>query len=252
MYLTIDKDLQEAAYHIVEEKLAAILLTKIQNVTNYTPDPDGDADNLIIPIDDVYNTFIENEILDTSHFASADAQPAEQAVNAAYQAGRDTALSSVMAQLQSPDASAYKDLPKELQAYMNYIASTVLTNSTEILVKDDIDTSDATYKAWRDEESISLYEYLNYAISKNWVDTSKLKEYVSEGRYSDSSEVYQGILTFLNEYLMTDKGFEKLVYKYMIKSGAISGNQICMMLYEQNVLPLIRHHMTVCVRSQFL
>ncbi len=237
VYLTIDKDLQEAAYHIVEEKLAAILLTKIQNVTNYTPDPDGDADNLIIPIDDVYNTFIENEILDTSHFASADAQPAEQAVNAAYQAGRDTALASVMAQLQSPDASAYKDLPKELQAYMNYIASTVLTNSTEILVKDDIDTSDATYKAWRDEESISLYEYLNYAISKNWVDTSKLKEYVSEGRYSDSSEVYQGILTFLNEYLMTDKGFEKLVYKYMIKSGAISGNQICMMLYEQNVLP---------------
>ncbi|MEG2985949.1 MAG: penicillin-binding transpeptidase domain-containing protein [Lachnospiraceae bacterium] len=237
LYLTIDKNLQEAAYNIVEEKLAAILLTKLQNTLDYTPDPNGDSDNIIIPISEVYNSFISNEILNSSHFSSPDAQPAEQAVHATYAAGQERALTEVISQLQSPEVAAYKDLPTELQAYMNYIAAEVLTKNTGILLSDAIDTNDSTYQAWKEEESISLYTFLNYAISKNWVDTSKLKQYVAEGKYSDSNEVYQGILTFLAEELKTDKGFEKLVYRYMIRAGTISGAQLCMILYEQNVLP---------------
>ena len=61
-----------------------------------------------------------------------------------------------------------------------------------VIMPDAIDTNDATYKAWKDEESINIYTYLNYAISKNWIDTSLLKDYVSsKGKYSDSNELYQ-------------------------------------------------------------
>lgn len=42
---------------------------------------------------------------------------------------------------------------------------------------------------------------------------------------------------FISDYLKTDNTFERLVYQYMIKAGSISGTQVCMLLYEQNILP---------------
>ncbi len=78
---------------------------------------------------------------------------------------------------------------------------------------------------------------MNYAISKNWIDTSLLKDYIkSNEQYSDSGEVYQGIINYILDYINTDNNFDKLIYRYMIKSGTITGRQICMMLYEQNIL----------------
>ena len=37
VYLTIDKDLQEYTYQILEEKIAGIVLSKLRNVMNYDP-----------------------------------------------------------------------------------------------------------------------------------------------------------------------------------------------------------------------
>lgn len=102
---------------------------------------------------------------------------------------------------------------------------------------DAVDRNDATYKAWRDDESINVYTYLNYAISQNWIDTSLLNSYVSsDGDYSDSSELYQGMIAYIVDHLDSDNSFDKLVYKYMIKAGSVTGRQICMMLYEQGIL----------------
>ena len=64
-----------------------------------------------------------------------------------------------------------------------------------------------------------------------------IQKYIeSDGKYSDSNEVYQGILNYLEDYLKTDTGFEKLLYRYMIKDGTLSGNMICILLYDQGVL----------------
>lgn len=238
LYLTIDKNLSVAAYHIIEEKLAGILLSRIQNVMNYTPDPEGDSKNLIIPIDDVYFALIDNGALDMNHFSNADAKENEQAVYAQFSARREAMSAEVMAQLSNPEAPAYRDLGgKEMQAYMNYIASELLTSKSKILQTDKIDTNDEIYKAWKTDESINLYTYLNHAIAQNWIDTSRLQDYMSgNGNYSDANEVYQGILNYLNDTLKTDDGFAKLVYRYMIKNEIISGNQLCLALFEQGTL----------------
>lgn len=68
LYLTIDADLQVAAYHILEQELAGILLSKIQNTLDYDRTKAGDASDVIIPIGDVYNAFLSNDILDMTHF----------------------------------------------------------------------------------------------------------------------------------------------------------------------------------------
>ena len=163
LYLSIDKNLQITAYNLIEEKLAGIIL--------------------------------KNEILDIDHFATSEAQATEQEVYAAYSQRLDTAINEIITELQSSSAEPYEDLSKEMQAYMNYIEADLLTSKTEIIMKDKIDTNDETYKAWKTDESISLKEYLNYAISKNWIDTSVIQDYVSsDEKYSNAGELYQGIL----------------------------------------------------------
>ena len=237
LHLTIDADLQKAAYHILEQELAGILLAKIQNTLNYDRTQVEDGSDVIIPIGDVYHTFIDNDILDMNHFAEEDAGATEQEVSGIFTARKEAVKTELTQIFQDPNAAAYRDLSKEMQAYLTYLVTDVLTTGSKVILSDNIDTNDATYKSWKEEESINVYTYLSYAISKNWIDTSLLKSYVSsDGDYSDSNELYQGIVSFLMDYIDSDSGFDKLVYKYLIKAGAVTGRQICMMLYEQNIL----------------
>ena len=236
VYLTIDKDLQITAYNLIEEKLAGIILRKLQPVLDYTRDPKGEASNVIIPIGDVYYSFIGNLILSTDHFAQEDASSTEKKVYSLYAQRQERAIEKIMDYLAAPNGDAYKELPKEMQAYTNYIAAELLPTKTEILMKDKIDANDETYLAWKNE-TINLYEYLNYAIAHNWIDASALQDYIeTDGKYSDSNELYRGILNFIKDYLQTDDAFEKLVYRYMIKDGTLSGNMICILLYDQGVI----------------
>lgn len=234
VYLTIDKNLQITAYKLLEEKLAGIVLSKLTNVLNYDPSVAKDTKEIIIPVGDAYNAFIANSVIDIDHFGSAEASAAEQAVYTAFTAKRDSVLSELLAQLNNPQAPAYRDLSDEMQAYMDYICDTVLKEYTGVLISDEIDSQDETQIAWAKEETISLNAYLNYAISQNWIDTTKL----GNSAYSSSEEVYQQLVAYLEEYLREDSEFDKLLYKYLIKSGGITGAQICAIVYEQGVLPM--------------
>lgn len=237
LYLTIDKNLQEATYQIIEEKLAGILVSRIQNIMNYDPASAGDSSKIIIPIDDVYHALFANEVIDTKHFSSADAKETEKKVAALVAEKKASCIAEVMSQLRDPAAASYKSLSKEMQAYMNYIADDLLMDRAGILSSDAIDTSDKTYIAWTKDENISLYEYLNYAISKNWINLSGIPQAETEQeKYSDLNEIYGQILTYLEQTLPSDSTFEKLVYRYMIKANELKGKDICRILYEQNVI----------------
>lgn len=237
LYLTIDKNLQEATYQIIEEKLAGILVSRIQNIMNYDPASAGDSSKIIIPIDDVYHALFANEVIDTKHFSSADAKETEKKVAALVAEKKASCIAEVMSQLRDPAAASYKSLSKEMQAYMNYIADDLLMDQAGILSSDAIDTSDKTYIAWTKDETISLYEYLNYAISKNWINLSEIPQAETEQeKYSDLNEIYGQILTYLEQTLPSDSTFEKLVYRYMIKANELKGKDICRILYEQNVI----------------
>lgn len=236
VYLTIDKDLQEYTYKLLEEKLAGIILSKLRNVINYDPANEASSTDIIIPVGDAYHSLIANSVVDATHFSSADAKPAEQAVYAAFQAKKTDTLAQIMADMQSSSSTTapYNQLSEEMQDYMDYIVDDVLKDYTGLLMTDKIDTSDETYTAWTRDETINVYTFLNYAITQNWIDTSKLES----DSYSSSEEIYASLLNYLQDYLSEDSEFDKLLYEYLIKSGSISGAQICAILYEQGVLPM--------------
>ena len=234
VYLTIDRDLQISAYKLLEEKIAGILLSKLTDTLDYNPAYASDASEILIPVSDAYHAFIANGIIDMYHFSSEDAKPAEKAVYAVFAERHESVIEEVVSQLQDPDAPAYRDLSDEMQAYMTYIYRQVLVENTGIVIADAVDPADETLTAWTQDGTISLYTFLNYAISQNWIDTTIL----GGSAYSSSDEIYQEILKYLKEYLENDSNFDKLLYEYLIKSGSITGRQICAIVYEQGVLPM--------------
>ena len=52
----------------------------------------------------------------------------------------------------------------------------------------------------------------------------------------DSSQVYTALSDYLTNSLADDTGFSKIIYKYMLQSDLISGAQLCMLLYDQEIL----------------
>lgn len=74
VYLTIDKNLQESTYKLLEEKIAGIVLSKLQNVLEYDTSSVDDSKNLIIPVSDAYYNLIGNSVIDSGHFSSSDAK----------------------------------------------------------------------------------------------------------------------------------------------------------------------------------
>ena len=233
LYLTIDKDLQIAAYNILEQRLAGILVSKIQNIKQYVPGAHSSATSIVIPIYDVYYALIQNHIIDTSHFTADDATDLEKSVQQRFDTQLDDAISRIMAQLQSDSPTAYCDLPSDMKNYMSYIVSDILMGEDQVLMKSAVNTEDATYIAWAKDETISLKEYLEYAISMNWVDVSGLDV---KNSYMNSEEIYQVVVDYISSKLTTDSKFHTMLYKYVILNDVVTGREVCLLLYDQGIL----------------
>ncbi len=232
IYLTIDKDLQETAYHILEQKIAGILLDKIKNIKEYTPGENASASQIKIPIYDVYIALFDNNILKMRDLNHEDATETESAVYANYIDNKDIVMDTLRLEL-TETGTVYQDLDTEYAVYESYIVTMLMSDNVGILQADLIDTSDATYKAWRNEETISLRDYLKHAISMNWIDTTKLS---LENEYADSEEIYAVLVDYIIEYLSENTDFGKKMIKYMILDDKITGRQICQLLIDKGVV----------------
>ncbi|MBQ7781286.1 MAG: penicillin-binding protein [Lachnospiraceae bacterium] len=226
VYLTIDKDLQIATYNILEQKIAGVLLEKLRNAKEYTGTSNSSKE-LYIPIYDVYFALFDNSVIDLKHMASGEAGEYESAVYSEYLAYRETVYAKLLEELTEKE-TPYNKLDKEYQVYQSNIVQYLLERG--VLDSDLIDTTDATYLAWREEETISLSEYLHYCISMGWVDVTKLD---LSSQYADSEEIYEKILDSIFLILDNTNEFQKKLFKYMLKRDIINGKDVCFILCEQ-------------------
>ena len=231
--LTIETDWQSAIYQILKQRVAGVLLTKIDAAKTFDYTYVTDASQIRILIYDVYNALISNSVIDITKFSNEDASDIEKNLYAKFQQKQQRVFDTISTKLNGSNPPAYKDEDEETQEYLSYICNDLLRDTLGIISKDAIDTSDATYKAWTTDETISLKDYLTYATSQGWIDISSFSP---EGEYLDSEEIYQALTAYIIDYLSTDTGFSKLLYKYMLQEDTISGQEICLVLYEQGVL----------------
>ncbi len=231
--LTIDAEWQRGIYQILKQRVAGILLSKIEAVKTFDYEGVANASQIIVPIYDVYNALVSNSVIDIEKFDDEGASETEKNLYAKFQQKQQQVFDTIKNRLTGENPPAYKDEDEQMQEYLTYICNTLLRDTLNVISKDAVDTSDEIYKAWTKDESISLKEYLTYAASQNWIDISKISP---EGEYLDSSEVYQSLTDYIIDYLKTDLEFSKLLYKYMLHEDTISGQELCLVLYEQGVL----------------
>ena len=231
--LTIETDWQSAIYQILKQRVAGVLLTKIDAVKTFDYSAVTDASQIRIPIYDVYNALISNSVIDINKFNRTDASDIEKKLYAKFLQKQQSVFDTISTKLNGSNPPAYKDEDEETQEYLSYICNDLLRDTLGIISRDAVDTSDETYKAWTTDESISLKDYLTYATSQGWINISSFSP---EGEYLDSDEIYQALTAYIIDYLSTDTGFSKLLYKYMLLGDVISGQEVCLVLYEQGIL----------------
>lgn len=221
VYLSIDSELQSAVYHLLEQEIAGIVYSNIDNPTSEIP----------IPITDVYFALIDNNVIDLESFVQEDATENEREAARIF-ASRETVVKKrLSADLANENAEQFQNLSEEDQDYFTYIINQLKGNG--ILIEERIDASDEIYQSWKTGE-VSPYVYLNHAISKNWID---ITQFTIEEKYSDSAEIYTALCQYILDEIATQKEFSKIIYEYLVKEGAISGRLLCLILFDQGVLP---------------
>lgn len=231
--ITINRDLQKTAYDILETYIAAIVYQNMVDAKDVDKENVGSSDEVRISVYEVYYALFENNVLDVEHLSSADASSLEQQIYQAFLAKEDAVFAAIRGELTSDTPTPYKDLSDEMKAYSSYIVNDMLSDGTKILNTDAIDQKDETYKAWRDDETISLKEFLTYAIGKDWIDIGSIQV---DSDYLASNEIYNALADYIFDYLKTDEAFTRQVYKYMIEEEQLSGRDICMLLFDQGIL----------------
>ncbi len=231
IWLTLDLNLQKGIYHILERQLAGVLVNTIVNMEadqiTYR-----DSSTIRIPVKDAYFQLINNNVLSLESFASDEASDVERVINQKYADARIRIENEIRGELLSEHALTMESLSEEMRSYMQYIYACLSADEAGVVLRDAIDTGSEEYAAWR-EGQMSLHDYLYYGIANNWIDTTKLN---IESRYSNADDVFTALVDFCFSLLREDTEFTKRIYRYLINNNTVTGRELCLALYAQNVL----------------
>ena len=232
IYTTISANDQISIYHLLEQELAGILSSKLTE-NNDLDQSKIKQSQLMIPVKDAYYQLINNNVLNKDHFFTEEAGEAEKEIASRFKQNKEEMLSQIETILNEENGGELSGLPQELQAYMVYIYDYLLSKKGEIVDPEDTRyKSSSAYTQWKND-AISLHDFLRKGIEEGWIDTRKLS---LNTEYSDTNEIYALFVQKIMEYLRSDAGFDKLLYKYAIAKQTISGNLLLRALFEQNVL----------------
>ena len=212
--LTIDSDLQRAAYRILEKNIRDIILSKMtDSITSFEITEETDGSDIQIPAADVY--------------ASDDASEAEQQMRGILDSYLDSVkvgISSELASVRTP----YDELTAEYREYCTYIVRALYDRG--VLVRDRIDTDDEIYDEWTYDGTAPMGSFLYHAAEEGWIDRDIL------GTSSeDTDEVFDALIDYVLDEPCEDYSFSDIVCRYMAKSGAVLGDLVCRILFDQEI-----------------
>ena len=133
LYLSIDINLQEATYKLLEQEIAGIVYSKIKSNE--------------LPINDVYFALIDNNVVDLEHFGQDDASDTEKSIYNKFVGEQASALGVVDSQLTSDPAMTINEMDEQTLDYFTLVMSMLKNNG--IILTDKIESDDETYKIGR-------------------------------------------------------------------------------------------------------
>ena len=226
VYLTIDMDLQIAIYNLLEKELSGILYNKIFNIIYEETET-----NQYTRVGDVYFALLNNNVISIDHFANAEASTTEKEIYSAFVSRKNEVFSYLNSLLTSDTAPTINNCNAQYREYLIYIMEEIY-DDYGIVDRNSVDANSTEYNLWKSGD-LSLRDYLLYCISCNNIQTEDLN---LTNKYADSTEIYTALYTYVLDQLSTDEQFEKLIYKWLIYEEVITGQQICLALFDQDCI----------------
>lgn len=223
LYLTIDKDLQDAVYKMLEQQIAGILLSNIVDTKRSDMPKAENAAQIRISSDEVYYALLKNHVIDINRLKEESATDLEKSVFGAFSQKKDNVYSRFSAAFDA-SGTEYDGLSGEMKGYLDYLVSEA--KKTKLI------TGNAGSPDWKNK---SFRQYLTDCIAAGLVDLSKIQ----------NNEAYVAIeeeVRLVEEKMLSDlKGsqeFDLKIYEAMIGEGSLKGETIENLLYDQGALPM--------------
>ncbi len=229
VYLSLDADLQKDYYYLLEKNIASVLASNIVNKLDYGTKGES-SDDINIPIYECYYALFSNHVLDIDGLSEPDATLNEKQVKALYFSFREGMIEALKSYTKYGNTQLSSNLSENVQRYLAYIYSEMREQG--FITQSKIDTTDPAYIAY-DYDKISFYEYIEHCINKEWVN---LKALGIEGKYYTTREVYETLMDKTFASIYDSESFILMIFHDLIFSYNLQGKEICLLLFDQNVL----------------
>lgn len=221
IYLTIDKDLQNAVYQMLEQQIAGILLANMTESKRADMPKAADASQIRISSDEVYFALIKNHVIDTGRLQETDATDLESAVYERFTNKKEQDFREFSDSFDVSD-SGYDSLSSEVKGYYDYLLDVV--KKKKILSDKSGD--------W-DRKEKSFRQYLSDCIANGWIDLGQVESSEKYMTLENSRRLTEDMI--LNS-LKKDSGFDLLIFQAMLTEGTLTGEDVEKLLYEQGIL----------------
>ena len=221
VYLTIDKDLQNAVYQMLEQQIAGILLANMVESKRADMPKAADAAQIRISSDEVYFALLKNHIIDTGRFQEGNATDLEKAVHEKFAYKKEQVFQRFSDSF-DVSGSGYDSLSNELKDYYDYLLDAV--RKKKILSEES--------GAW-DRNEKSFRRYLSDCIANGWIDLSQAE---ASEKYITLENGRRLIEEMILNDLKKDPGFDLRIFQAMIMEGTLTGEEVEELLYDQGIL----------------
>lgn len=220
--LSIDKGLQVAVYRILEQKLAGILAQSLIPAKTFDKQGVSDASQIRIPVLEVCAALIENGIVHTQDLRAPDATKLEQKLAGILMQKKAEACGQIAAELLETD-EGFGQLSEEMKEYADY-----LVEETGILNEEAV-------KNWEREKEAGVRKFFTQAAECGQTAEGALE--FGQG-YVTGEEMSDLFKEAALKKLESDEAFERLLLKRLVWEEKVSAADVCLLLYDQDVLPL--------------
>ncbi|HIX71434.1 MAG TPA: peptidase [Candidatus Anaerobutyricum stercoripullorum] len=232
VYLTIDRDLQQKVYDILEKKIADILLEHMIDARTFDKEAVSDTTEIRIPVYEAYQACFSNHLIDPEHFGEEDATELEREMLKRQKKQKKAVCQEIQETLleQSGQEKTGKNNSGEGNHMRDY--ETFLMENVSLLYEEYEQDAEACRKEWEDGE-ITFGSYLYQVIAKGWVRDDIFE---GESGYLTQEEMYESVVCHIVDELRDDSDFDLLLYEKMILEDRITPDEVILLLYAQGVL----------------
>ncbi len=229
IYLTLDAELQKDYYDLLEKRIAEVLVSSIVSNLDYGTRGES-SDYIILPVYEVYYALLKNHTLDINHFYSTEATELEKSIYRQYE-NYDNYVREMLAQYVAwGNTKKATTLTKTMRDYLDYFYDCM--HKKGYFPAANVNENDLVYLDYFNNR-ISFYEYIVHAIDSEWIDLGALG---ISGQYLTTEEIYKILMEKTFMCLDDNSVYDLMIYRTLIFEFRLTAKQICLLLFDQNVL----------------